>query len=85
MAGNIAEISEQGPSFTEQVKISVAQVIDAMDVIGFQDQGKEKVAELIQDKFNELFLGNIDVIPNEWSEQVDIIMSVVEYLIKTAT
>jgi len=65
MAGNTASISEQGPSFKEQatVAITVAEVIDAMEVIGFQDQGKEEVAGLIKDKFHELVLGNIDVIP----------------------
>ena len=64
---------------------SVSDIIDAMEVIGFQDQGKEKVAELIQEKFQDLILGNTEVIPSEFIEYTDTIMSVIDYLSKIAT
>mmetsp|Transcript_3153 Transcript_3153/g.3028 ORF Transcript_3153/g.3028 Transcript_3153/m.3028 type:complete len:87 (+) Transcript_3153:371-631(+) len=67
------------------VNFSVEQIIDAMKVVGFQDQGKEKVIELIQDKYQDLILGNLEVIPTEWVEQADIIMSIVEHLSKIPT
>jgi hypothetical protein len=67
------------------VNFSVEQIIDAMKVVGFQDQGKEKVIELIQDKYQDLILGNLEVIPTEWIEHADLIMSIVEQLSKIAT
>ena len=56
-----------------------------MDVIGFQDQGREKVAEVIQDKFQDLVQGHIDVIPPEFFEATDTIMTIVDYLSKIST
>ncbi len=67
------------------VTFSVEQIIDAMKVVGFQDQGREKVIELIQDKYQDLILGNLEVIPTEWVEQADLIMSIVDHLRKIAT
>jgi hypothetical protein len=73
----------------EGVKASVTltreTIVNAMDVVGFQDQGRDKVIETIQDKFQELLLGNVDSIPVELIEYSDNIMSVVEYLAKNFT
>ena len=67
------------------VAVSISEIIDAMEVIGFQDQGKEQVAEFIQKKFQDLMLGNTEVIPSEFIEYTETIMSVIEYLAKIAT
>lgn len=87
MVKNVGNISFEIPpvTFQGQGSVTIKEVIDAMEVIGFQDQGKEKVAEFIQDKFQDLTLGTIDMIPSEFIEQADSIMSVVEYLVKIAT
>jgi hypothetical protein len=65
--------------------ITIENIVNAMDVIGFQDQGREKVAEVIQEKFQDLIQGNLDVIPPEFFELSDIIMTVVDYLSKIPT
>jgi hypothetical protein len=65
---------------TSEIKVSIEDIINAMDVVGFQDQGREKVAEVIQDKFQDLILGNIDSIPPELFDSIDRIMEIVGYL-----
>jgi hypothetical protein len=65
--------------------ITIENIVNAMDVIGFQDQGREKVAEVIQDKFQDLVQGNIDVIPPELFELTDTIMTIVDCLSKIST
>ena len=65
--------------------ITIENIVNAMDVIGFQDQRREKVAEVIQEKFQDLIQGNLDVIPPEFFELSDIIMTVVDYLSKIPT
>jgi len=83
MVRNTTYITERHSSFQEQVAVTVtiAEVIDAMEVVGFKDQGKEEVADLIKEKFHELVFGNFDVIPEEMSDQIEIIKLVVEYLV----
>jgi hypothetical protein len=73
------------PSLNSELKISVEDIINAMEVVGFQDQGREKVAEVIQDKFQELTLGNVDCIPPELFEYTDVIMGVIGYLSQVST
>jgi hypothetical protein len=68
-----------------EVNLTVNQIIEAMEIVGFQDQGKEKAIELIQEKFVELLKGNLDIIPSELIEQTESIISVVEYLRKIVT
>ncbi len=85
MSGNTSSVSITMPSLKFQAAVTISEVIDAMEVIGFQDQGKEKVAEFIQDKFQDLLLGKTDLIPSEFIEYADTIITVVEHLSKIAT
>ena len=82
---NEATIGFAIPPLQVSATASVSEIIDAMEVIGFQDQSKEKVAEVIQEKFQDLILGKTEVIPSEFIEYTDTIMAVIEYLSKIAT
>lgn len=82
---NEATIGFTIPPLKFSATASISEIIDAMDVIGFQDQGKEKVAEFIQEKFQDLMLGKVEVIPSEFIEYTDTIMTVIDYLSKIAT
>ncbi|KXJ50929.1 MAG: hypothetical protein AXW17_09770 [Colwellia sp. Phe_37] len=85
MTKNVANIAFEIPSPTFQVSASVSEILDVMDVIGFQDQGREKVAEVIHDKFQDLVTGHTGCIPPELFEYADTIMEVVTYLSKIST
>ena len=84
---NIAKISASMPSMTSEMKVTISmeEIVNAMDVIGFQDQGREKVAEVIQDKFQELILGHTDCIPPELFKYVGTISEIVGYLQQVST
>jgi hypothetical protein len=84
---NIANISTKMPSMESEmnVAITIEEIVNAMDVIGFKDEGRDKVAEVVQDKFQELILGNTDCIPPELFEYVDTISEIVRYLLQAST
>ncbi|MBA6302352.1 hypothetical protein [Colwellia sp. MB02u-14] len=67
------------------ITFGTEDVINAMEVVGFQDQGRDKVIEIIKDKFQELLQGNTDVIPSELYELTGQIMEVVQQLASTFT
>ena len=75
------------PSMTSEMKVTISmeEIVSAMDIIGFQDQGREKVAEVIQDKFQELVLGHTDCIPPELFEYIGTISEIVGYLQQVST
>jgi len=77
--------SSSSQSLDDTVTIGVADIVDAMEVIGFQDQGKKKVIELIKDNFNELANGNTDIIPAELFDLTEQIIEVVDYLAEIFT
>jgi hypothetical protein len=67
------------------ITFGTEDVVNAMEVVGFQDQGRDKVIEIIKDKFQELLQGNTDVIPSELYELTGQIMEVVQQLASTFT
>jgi len=67
------------------ITLTSEDIINAMEVVGFQDQGREKVIELIQDKFQELVLSKAEAIPTEFIENAESIMDIVNHLSKIFT
>jgi len=83
VVGKTANFNYEGVKAT--VTLTRENIVNAMDVVGFQDQGREKVIETIQDKFQDLLVGKIDSIPVELIDYSESILSVVEYLAKNFT
>jgi hypothetical protein len=80
MVKNAGSIAYTIPPLNVQATASVTDVINAMEVIGFRDEGKEEVAKLISEKFHDLVTGNIDVIPQDFIEYQEVILTIVDYL-----
>jgi hypothetical protein len=78
--GKTANMSYQAQSAT--ITLTSENITNAMDVVGFQDQGREKIIELIQDKFQDLVLGRAEAVPTEFIESAESIMDIVNHLSK---
>jgi hypothetical protein len=44
------------------ITLGVEDVVNAMNVVGFQDEGRKRVIKVIREQFEELLQGNTDVI-----------------------
>jgi hypothetical protein len=62
------------------ITLGVEDVVNAMNVVGFQDEGRRRVIKVIREQFEELLQGNTDVIPYDLFELTGQIMEVVQQL-----